>query len=118
LSTLKYFRDEYEAHIKEKRCPALSCKELISFYIDPAKCSGCGICRKKCPAGGIDGDKKKIHIIDQEICTNCSTCFEVCPDKFQAVTKISGEPVPEPIAEDKRTITKKSPKKAKKAKKK
>ncbi len=114
LSTLRYFRDEYEAHIKEKRCPALSCKELISYYIDPDKCKACGICFKKCPAVAIDGGKKKIHVIDQDKCTNCGTCFEVCPTKFGAVTKISGEPVPAPIAEEKRMISKKSPKKSQK----
>jgi NADP-reducing hydrogenase subunit HndC len=113
LSTLRYFRDEYEAHIKEKRCPALACKELIAFHIDPEKCQACGMCLKKCPADAIDGAKKKIHIIDQEKCTNCGTCFEVCPAKFGAVTKISGEPVPEPVAEDKRIIVKKSIKKKK-----
>ena len=110
LSTLRYFRDEYEAHIKEHRCPALSCKELIAFYIDPQKCSACGICRKKCPVDAIDGAKKKIHIIDQEKCTRCGTCFEVCPAKFQAVVKVSGEPVPAPIDEEKRTVTKKTKK--------
>jgi len=113
LSTLRYFRDEYEAHIKEQRCPALSCKALIAFYIDPAKCKACGICLKKCPAGAIDGGKKKIHIIDQAKCTNCGTCFEVCPSKFSAVAKLSGEPVPNPIAEDKRIITQKSRKESK-----
>lgn len=107
LSTLRYFRDEYEAHINEKRCPALSCKELIAFYIDPDKCRACGICLKKCPAKAIDGEKKKIHIIDQDKCTNCGTCFEVCPGKFSAVTKISGEPVPSPVPEKERRITKK-----------
>ena len=113
LSTLRYFRDEYEAHIREKRCPALSCKELIAFYIDPDKCKACGICLKKCPAEAIDGGKKKIHIIDQEKCTNCGTCFEVCPSKFGAVTKVSGEPVPAPIAEGDRMIIKKSRKESK-----
>lgn len=108
LSTLRYFRDEYEAHIKEKRCPALSCKELISYYIDPAKCKACGICFKKCPAEAIDGGKKKIHIVDQGKCTNCGTCFEVCPSKFGAVKKISGEPVPSPVPEEERTIIRKS----------
>ena len=110
LSTLRYFREEYEAHIREKRCPALACKELIAFYIDPDKCLACGICRKKCPAGAIDGDKKIIHIIDQELCTNCGTCFEVCPAKFGAVTKISGVPVPAPLAQEKRIIIKRDPK--------
>ncbi len=108
LSTIRYFRDEYEAHIKEKRCPALSCKDLIAFYIDPGKCQACGICGKKCPAGAIDGGKKKIHIIDQEKCTNCGTCFEVCPSRFGAVTKLSGQPVPDPIPEEERFITRKS----------
>ncbi len=108
LSTLRYFRDEYEAHIKEKRCPALSCKELISYYIDPDKCKACMICLKKCPAGAIDGGKKNIHIIDQEKCTKCGTCFEVCPSRFGAVKKISGEPVPSPIPEEERIIIRRS----------
>jgi NADH-quinone oxidoreductase subunit F len=106
LSTLRYFRDEYEAHIKEKRCPALSCKALISYYIDPDKCRACMICLKKCPVEAIDGGKKKVHIIDQEKCTNCGTCFEVCPSRFSAVKKISGEPVPAPIREKERMIEK------------
>ncbi len=110
LSTFRYFREEYEAHIKEKRCPALSCKELISFFIDPDKCKACLICLKKCPPKAIDGAKKKIHIIDQEKCTNCGTCFDVCPSKFDAVKKISGEPVPPPIPEEERTISKQSQK--------
>ena len=108
LSTLRYFRDEYEAHIKDKRCPALSCKELIAYHIDPEKCQACMICLKKCPADAIDGGKKKIHIVDQEKCTKCGTCFEVCPPRFSAVRKISGEPVPAPIPEDARTIARKS----------
>ncbi|MGD8271204.1 MAG: NADH-ubiquinone oxidoreductase-F iron-sulfur binding region domain-containing protein [Desulfobacterales bacterium] len=108
LSTVRYFRDEYEAHIKEKRCPALSCKELISYYIDSGKCRACMICLRKCPADAVDGGKKKIHIIDQEKCTKCGTCFEVCPSRFSAVKKISGEPVPPPIPEEERMIIRKS----------
>jgi NADH:ubiquinone oxidoreductase subunit F (NADH-binding)/(2Fe-2S) ferredoxin/Pyruvate/2-oxoacid:ferredoxin oxidoreductase delta subunit len=108
LSTLRYFRDEYEAHIKEKRCPALYCKELISYHIDPDKCRACMMCLRKCPAGAIDGGKHKIHIIDQEKCTNCGTCFEICPPRFAAVERISGQPVPDPIPEEQRIITKKS----------
>jgi NADH-quinone oxidoreductase subunit F len=97
LSTLRYFRAEYEAHIREKRCPALSCKALISYWIDPAKCQGCMICLKKCPSQGIEGGKKQIHVIDQAKCDRCGVCLEVCPDKFAAVKKISGAPVPEPL---------------------
>jgi NADH:ubiquinone oxidoreductase subunit F (NADH-binding)/(2Fe-2S) ferredoxin/Pyruvate/2-oxoacid:ferredoxin oxidoreductase delta subunit len=108
LSTLRYFREEYEAHIKEKRCPALSCKELISFYIAPDKCQACMICAKKCPADAIEGGKNKIHIINQEKCTKCGTCFEVCPPRFGAVKKLSGEPVPAPVSEEERIITRKS----------
>ncbi|MCX5806128.1 MAG: NADH-quinone oxidoreductase subunit NuoF [Proteobacteria bacterium] len=104
LSTLRYFRDEYDAHIKDKRCPALSCKELIAYYIDPAKCNACMTCLKKCPADAISGGKNLIHIINQDKCTKCGTCFEVCPPKFRAVTKISGVPVPPPIPEEARTI--------------
>jgi len=107
LSTIRYFRDEYEAHIREKKCPALSCKELISYYIDPDKCRACMICLKKCPVDAIDGGKKKIHIIDQEKCTNCGTCLDVCPSRFSAVKKVSGEPVPPPIPENERVIEKK-----------
>ncbi len=104
LSTLKYFRDEYEAHIREKRCPALSCKELIAYYIDPDKCQACTTCARKCPSEAIVGGKNLIHVIDQEKCTKCGTCFEVCPPRFRSVTKISGEPVPPPIPEEARTI--------------
>jgi NADH-quinone oxidoreductase subunit F len=111
LSTLKYFREEYEAHIKEKRCPALSCKELIAYVIDPEKCQACMICQRKCPAQAIDGGKNRIHIVEQEKCTKCGTCFEVCPPRFGAVRKISGEPVPPPISEEARTIVRESKKK-------
>ena len=110
LSTLRYFKDEYEAHIKEKRCPALSCKGLISYYIDPEKCLACLACMRKCPVDGISGGKNRIHVIDQEKCTSCGTCLDVCPAKFDAVVKYSGEPVPPPIPEEKRTIDRKKKK--------
>jgi len=106
LSTYRYFREEYEAHIKEKRCPAKSCKELISYWIDPAKCTACLLCLKKCPDDAIDGAKKTIHIIIQDKCTNCGTCLEVCPSRFDAVVKLSGEPVPPPIPDDQRAYVK------------
>lgn len=108
LSTYKYFRDEYEAHISGKRCPALSCKKLIKYYIEPEKCSACMVCLKRCPEEAIDGGKKKIHIIIQEKCTGCGTCLEVCPGKYSAVKKLSGEPIPDPISEERRVIVKKS----------
>jgi NADH-quinone oxidoreductase subunit F len=108
LSTLRYFRDEYEAHIKDKRCSALSCKPLISHYIDPTKCVGCMICLRKCPSQGVIGGKNLIHVIDQDKCNNCGTCLEVCPPKFDAVRKFSGEPAPAPIPEDQRKIVRKS----------
>lgn len=104
LTTLRYFSDEYEAHIKEKRCPALACKELISYYIDPEKCQACMICHRNCPSDAIIGEKMKIHVIDQSKCTKCGTCYDMCPARFGAVKKISGEPVPSPIPEEKRLI--------------
>jgi len=107
LSTLKYFREEYEAHIRQKRCPALSCKELIAYHIEPEKCRACMICAKQCPVNAIAGGKNLIHVIDQEKCTKCGTCFEVCPARFGAVRKLSGEPVPAPIPEDARAVSRK-----------
>jgi NADP-reducing hydrogenase subunit HndC len=104
LSTLRYFRDEYEAHIKEKRCPGYVCKDLIAYYIDPDKCKACLICLRNCPADAIIGDKDQIHVIDQSKCTKCGTCLEVCPSRFGAVIRLSGEPVPEPLATDKRVL--------------
>jgi NADH:ubiquinone oxidoreductase subunit F (NADH-binding)/(2Fe-2S) ferredoxin len=108
LSTIRYFRDEYEAHIKEKKCPAYSCKELISYYINPEKCKACMICLRQCPSQAIVGGRNQIHIINQEKCTKCGTCFEVCPARFAAVKKISGEPVPAPIPEEARMIARES----------
>ncbi len=108
LSTIRYFEDEYEAHIRQKRCPALSCKDLIAFYIDPGKCAACMICARKCPAEAISGGKNLIHVIDQDKCTKCGTCLEVCPTRFAAVRKISGEPVPSPVPEEARIIARKS----------
>ncbi|MGC9214578.1 NADH-quinone oxidoreductase subunit NuoF [Athalassotoga sp.] len=86
LSTLRYFRDEYEAHVKEKRCPAKSCKALIAYRIDPAKCTGCTACARACPTGAITGEIKKVHTIDQEKCIKCGSCYEVC--RFDAVEKV------------------------------
>ncbi len=91
LSTIKYFREEYEQHIREKRCVALACKELILYRIDQEKCNACGRCRKECPAGAVIGEKKVPHEIDQSKCTKCGICYESCPDKFDAVEIITGK---------------------------
>jgi len=91
LSTLKYFREEYETHINEKRCPALVCKNLIKYYILPEKCTGCKLCLKNCSAQAIKGDLKLVHIIDQSKCTKCGMCLDVCPPKVSAIIKVTGK---------------------------
>jgi NADH:ubiquinone oxidoreductase subunit F (NADH-binding)/(2Fe-2S) ferredoxin/NAD-dependent dihydropyrimidine dehydrogenase PreA subunit len=83
LSTIRYFRDEYEAHISDKRCPSHVCKALITYSIDPEKCTGCGRCLRNCPAEAITGAKKEPHTIDPEKCVKCGSCYELC--KFEAV---------------------------------
>jgi NADP-reducing hydrogenase subunit HndC len=98
LTTLRYFRDEYEAHIRDKRCPAGACKAITFYYIDPARCTACMICRRSCPTEAIHGDRDIVHWIEQEKCIKCDTCFQVCPARFSAVRRISGEPLPPPAA--------------------
>jgi ferredoxin len=83
LSTLKYFRHEYEAHVYEKRCPAKVCKPLITYEIDTDKCTGCGVCRRKCPEMAILGEKRECHCIDEELCVRCGICIDSC--KFGAI---------------------------------
>jgi len=86
-------------------------REKISYYIDPGKCQACMICLRKCPVEAIAGGKNTIHVIDQDKCIRCSTCYESCPPRFGAVQRLCGEPVPPPVAEEKRTIIRKSRKK-------
>ena len=81
LSTIRYFRDEYEAHIREKRCPAGACKALAKITIDPVKCVGCSLCSKKCPVGAISGTIKSPFVIDQSKCIKCEVCLSSCPKK-------------------------------------
>ena len=88
LTTLKYFRDEYEAHIRDKCCPAGQCKELITYYIDAEACTGCTLCARKCPVSAITGDKKQPHVVNASTCIKCDTCRQVC--RFGAVKVHSG----------------------------
>ncbi len=83
LTTIRYFREEYEAHIQEKRCPAGVCKDLITFYIEPENCPGCSLCARYCSDNAISGEKGKPYIIDAEKCGRCGVCREVC--NFDAV---------------------------------
>ena len=86
LSTVRRFREEYQAHIASRHCPAKVCPGLFRYSINAEVCTGCGLCAKKCPVEGIGGQRKQPHVIDQVKCTNCGSCFEVCP--FSAVVKI------------------------------
>src|SRR5208283_3209625 len=83
LTTIKYFRDEYESHINEKWCKTGVCKDLCTFYIDEEKCKACGACKRVCPQNAILGEKKMSHSIDQSRCIQCRSCYEAC--KFDSV---------------------------------
>jgi NADH-quinone oxidoreductase subunit F len=107
LTTLRYFRDEYDAHVYGKKCPTGVCKALLAFYVEPDKCQACLICTRNCPVNAINGGKNLIHVIDQSKCIKCGTCLEVCPPRFGAIKKISGEPLPAPISEQARIIQRK-----------
>ncbi|NLX37541.1 MAG: NADH-quinone oxidoreductase subunit NuoF [Chloroflexi bacterium] len=94
LSTLRYFRDEFVAHVTEGRCPAKQCTALVQYYVNPETCKGCGICARNCPVNVIEGGRRQIHIINQDGCIKCGTCLEVCP--FDSILKVSGETVEVP----------------------
>ncbi|MFX1481556.1 MAG: NADH-quinone oxidoreductase subunit NuoF [Promethearchaeota archaeon] len=89
LTTLRYFRDEYEEHIEEKKCRAMVCKDLIRYEINKKTCIACGACKRICPASAISGEKDVVHVIDQNLCIKCGACFEVCPPKASAVERVS-----------------------------
>ncbi len=83
LTTIKYFRHEYEAHIIDKKCPAKNCKKLLTYTVDKDKCTGCTVCAKNCPTNAIDGARKEVHSIRQDACIQCGMCFSKC--KFDAI---------------------------------
>lgn len=84
LTTIKYFREEYEAHIRDKKCPAKKCKALLTYTVIEEKCTGCTVCAKNCPTQAISGERKMVHFIDQEKCIKCGVCFSKC--KFEAIS--------------------------------
>ncbi len=83
LTTIRYFRDEYEAHITHKKCPAKVCRPLLTYTVDAEKCTGCMVCLKNCPVNAISGERKQPHLINQDICTKCGVCFSKC--KFNSI---------------------------------
>jgi ferredoxin len=83
LTTLRYFRDEYVAHVRDHRCPAKVCKPLLTFMVDAENCTGCGACLRACPADAITGERKEVHEIDPDLCIQCGVCYETC--RFDAI---------------------------------
>jgi len=83
LTTIKYFRDEYIAHVVDKKCPAKVCKKLLTYTIIPEKCTGCVVCAKNCPSNCITGERKEVHFINQDDCIKCGICYDRC--KFEAI---------------------------------
>jgi F420-non-reducing hydrogenase iron-sulfur subunit len=98
--------EEYDGLFTKEEIDRLF-SEMVSYYIDPEKCQACMTCLRRCPAEAIVGGKNRIHVIDQDKCIKCGTCLEVCPPRFASVKKLSGEPVPPPIPEEKRTLVRK-----------
>ena len=98
--------EEYDGLFTKEEIDGLF-RDMVSYYIDPEKCQACMTCLRRCPVEAIVGGKNKIHVIDQDKCIKCGTCLEVCPPRFDSVRKISGEPVPPPIPEEKRMLVRK-----------
>ena len=96
-------QEEYDGFFTKDEIAKLF-SEVVSYYIDPDKCQACMICARRCPEEAIIGAKNQVHVVDQEKCIKCDTCFDVCPPRFSAVRKISGEPVPPPLAIEKRML--------------
>jgi NADH:ubiquinone oxidoreductase subunit F (NADH-binding)/NAD-dependent dihydropyrimidine dehydrogenase PreA subunit/(2Fe-2S) ferredoxin len=105
-STLKYFRDEYIEHIKDKRCRAGVCSALIAYDIDQEKCEACGACLRACPVGAVDKTEEKVFTISQQKCIKCGACFSACPEKFSAVIKIPAYAIQKPEGAETRLGTK------------
>jgi Fe-S-cluster-containing hydrogenase component 2 len=99
--------EEYDNYFTKEEIDALF-SEAPSYYIDPEKCQACMICAKRCPVEAIISVKQEVHIVEQDKCIKCGTCFEVCPPKFRAIARIVGTPVPPPLPEGKRAIIRKS----------
>ncbi|MBN2060761.1 MAG: hydrogenase iron-sulfur subunit [Deltaproteobacteria bacterium] len=106
LATQIEKEEEYEGYFTGDEIESLF-NEVVSYHIDPEKCQACMICARRCPVDAIDGGKNRIHVIDQDKCIKCGTCYEACPPRFSAIEKLSGVPVPPPVPENKRNISKK-----------
>jgi ferredoxin len=107
LATPVMTHEEVENLFTTEEVDKLFTKE-ISYYIEPEKCQACMTCARRCPVGAIISAKQEVHIIDQDICIRCGSCFEACPPKFRAIVKLVGEPAPPPLPEGQRAIVKKA----------